>query len=122
MRGIAKALEMWYVDNNEYPANLDTLTPNYISSLPSDPFDPAGGSYRYYVNNTKTLYLIVSDGPDGDNDVPGTAEGINFTLSAIAGELGGPNGITGDRYLAGNKWHNLANGAIGDGDLGRAGP
>jgi len=121
MRGIAKTLEMWYVDNDEYPTALTDLTPNYISSIPKDLFDLAGGSYRYYVNNTKTLYLIVSNGPDEDNDVPGTRGSIDFAISPVSGELGGPNRITGDHYLAGSKWYNPANGTTGDGDLGRAG-
>ena len=41
MRALADALESYSVDNISYPADLDALTPDYITNLPKDPFGTA---------------------------------------------------------------------------------
>ena len=82
VKTIAKALEMYYVDNGEFPPGLGTMTgytswsmtadaswdnlrsylvPKYISALPVDPTSTPGspptsaGSYNYaYYSNTSS--------------------------------------------------------------------
>ncbi len=71
-------------------------------------------------------WLIISNGPDGEKDVPLEAE-LTWT-DTVAGELGGPNGVmpSGDDTCygagAGDGGWSLAGSATDDGDIGRAGP
>jgi len=134
MASIATALEMYYVDKDEYPADqdaMDDLVSDYISSIPDDPFGTDDApSYRYYVNDTDdpTLWLIVSNGPDGESDV---TEGFDWD-AAVAGQIGGPDGILDAYDIAGEGAEE--GGAAGDdawsiagdsrdlGDIGRGGP
>ena len=129
MRTIADGLEMYFIDENKYPTALtDADLANYITSIPKDPFDADDGPYRYYVNDdtTPTMWLIVSNGPDLEEDVPGEAD-LTWT-DTVAGELGGPNGAMpsgeGTYYGAGagdGGW-SVAASANDDGDIGRGGP
>jgi len=118
MRAIADALESYSVDNISYPADLDALTPDYITNLPNDPFsgsDPP--AYRYYNNGTTpiTAWLLVSNGPDTDEDVTGDVDWD----ARVAGQLGGPGGALSGY---GFDWYDPATGATSNGDLGRGGP
>ena len=132
MRAIADALEMYNTDNATYPAEgelSDELTPDYITNLPNDLFgtdeDPG---YRYYNNSetAPTAWLVVSNGPDLNDDV--TADNVSFADDAdpprIAGQLGGPDGaLEGYGLEAGEDgWYDPADGATSPGDLGRGGP
>ena len=94
MRAIADGLEMYYTDENVYPATLSAagLT-QYITNTPTDPFAD-GAAYRYYVNDadTPTMWLLVSNGPDGEADVTVAADANWADFTTLAGELGGPNG------------------------------
>jgi general secretion pathway protein G len=137
MRTIADGLEMYFTAENVYPATLGALTtdPAYITSIPKDPFDADDVPYRYYVNDadTPTMWLIVSNGPDGENDVTiaaGTDWGADDFIT-VAGELGGPNGVNpdpddaGDTYYgapAGEDGWSIAKSATDKGDIGRGGP
>jgi prepilin-type N-terminal cleavage/methylation domain-containing protein len=112
MRAIADALEMYYVDNTTYPAALADLTTTHITSLPNDVFQSAE-EYRYYTNTAATAWLVVSDGPDGDEDEPAA---IDWT-DRVAGQLGGPDGASSGY---GFTWSDGTAGS--DGDLGRGGP
>ena len=146
MANIGTALEMYYVDKDAYPADQDALTsgdaplvPDYISSIPDDPFADAGTSYRYYSNydgatdppTTATLWLIVSNGPDGELDVTDETEGFDWA-AAVAGQIGGPDGVLDAYGLAGTDpeeggdegdgaW-TIAGSSRDLGDIGRAGP
>lgn len=131
MRAIADALEMYYVDNTEYPSEDDGLdelkTDGHITSLPHDVFfdpDVDDRNYRYYTNDSATAWLLVSNGPDGDADVPG--EGDLDWDARIAGQLGGSDGADEgygfDNDGDTNDWYNPADGAASAGDLGRGGP
>ncbi len=144
MTNISTALEMYYVDNDEYPQNLEVtegetalMDGDYISSIPDEPFgdstDDRAGSYGYYVNDTDDpiLWLIVSNGPDGELDVTDATEGFDWD-AAVAGQIGGPDGILDAYGLAGTdpeEGGDEGDGAwtiAGDsrdlGDIGRSGP
>ena len=143
MRTIADGLEMYFIAENVYPiptaANtLDVAdVADYITSIPKDPFDAADGPYRYYVNNstTPTMWLIVSNGPDGTEDTDTALAALVDTdwsaINPVSGELGGPNGVNpdpedeADTYYglgAGDGGWSLAGSATDDGDIGRGGP
>ena len=122
MRAIADALEMYYVDNTTYPAEPDPqgdpipgLSPTYMTSQPNDPF--SGAVYRYYTNATTTAWLLVSNGPDTDEDVP--AGGTIDWTARVAGQLGSSEGASSGY---GFDWYDPAAGATSNGDLGRGGP
>lgn len=129
MKTLADKLEMYYTDKGEYPVTsigLAALVPDYITRIPKDPFgkDPyktaRGAHYRYYSNGDRstpaTLWLIVSNGPDGNPDVLAP----NFGSNSVAGELGGPNGAIGT-YYGSDKW-SAATSKRDKGDIGRGGP
>lgn len=149
MANIGTALEMYYVDNDEYPQNLEVtegetalMDGDYISSIPDEPFGTDEvPNYRYYSNydgtttppTTATLWLIVSNGPDGELDV----EGADFTTdpnwnAAVAGQIGGPDGILNaygtdttdpeDGGTAGDGAWTIAGDSRDLGDIGRGGP
>ncbi len=136
MRALADALEMYYVDNTTYPAEpanegdpIPGLSPTYMTSLPNDPF--SGAVYRYYINDADapTAWLLVSNGPDGDEDI--AEDDISWDdATRIAGQLGGPDGARdadGDLYGYGlaegdGGWYEPADGTTSPGDLGRGGP
>lgn len=123
MRAIADALESYSVDNISYPADLDALTPDYITNLPKDPFGTAEvPGYRYYTNPAvageeiaATAWLLVSNGPDTDEDVTGDVDWD----ARVAGQLGGSEGASSGY---GFDWYDPAAGATSNGDLGRGGP
>ena len=123
MRAIADALESYSVDNISYPADLDALTPDYITNLPKDPFGTAEvPGYRYYTNPAVageeiagTAWLLVSNGPDTDEDVTGDVDWD----ARVAGQLGGSEGASSGY---GFDWYDPAAGATSNGDLGRGGP
>ncbi|MQY58697.1 MAG: prepilin-type N-terminal cleavage/methylation domain-containing protein [Clostridia bacterium] len=138
MRTIADGLEMYFTDENKYPVlgEGETLADvadlkKYITSIPEDPFDAGDGPYRYYVNDatTPSAWLIVSNGPDLEEDVTDATEGFSMAdADLIAGELGGPNGVnpTGEETYygigAGVAGWSLATSATDKGDIGRGGP
>ncbi len=137
MRTIADGLEMYFTDKNKYPvlgadetlADVADLK-EYITSIPKDPFDADDGPYRYYVNDatTPTMWLIVSNGPDLEEDITIAAEADWSAFTTVAGELGGPNGVnpTGDDTYygigAGVGGWSEATSATDKGDIGRGGP
>ena len=130
MRAIADALEMYYTDENVYPAALSEAgLKKYITSTPTDPFAD-GATYRYYVNDadTPTMWLLVSNGPDGEEDVTVAGDAAWADFTTLAGELGGLNGVnpTGeDTYYgagAGVDGWSEAKSATDKGDIGRSGP
>jgi len=133
MRTIADGLEMYFIAENVYPAAIDgDELAAYVTSIPKDPFDGDDGPYRYYVNDadTPTMWLIVSNGPDGTADTHTALAAIVDTdwsaIDPVSGELGGPNGVnpTGEEtyYGVGADGWSLARSATDDGDIGRGGP
>jgi hypothetical protein len=64
----AFALRAYRVEHGVYPATLDGLVAGgYLTQLPLDPFDPAGGPVRYRAL-PGDRYLLYSVGPDGKDD------------------------------------------------------
>jgi len=134
MRAIANALEMYYLDEGEYPqvgtADTALTDRDYISSIPNDPFASSGDGrdhsdnkandetiggddgFGYYVSGS-TAWLLVSNGPDTTADVTSYP-----TVALSAGQYGGPD----TQYDYGSNWYNPANGTTSGGDLGLAGP
>ncbi len=126
MASIGTALEMYYTEEDEYPQTLgDVKLKEYISSIPDEPFGTEDAlEYRYYVNDatSATLWLLVSNGPDGTANE--TAPDLTGTL--VAGQLGGPDGVlSGYGFIYTDDqtegW-SIAGDSRDLGDIGRAGP
>lgn len=139
MRSIGNALEMYYIDNTEYPSvnsvsnDLTNGTTVYMSSIPKDPFNSGTravassstdkgkaidtNSYGYATTSSSTQpgWLLISNGPDGDADV---SANITFT-NRVSGLLGGSDGVYSGY---GGTWYNPASGTTSNGDLGVGGP
>jgi len=124
MRSIGNALEMYYIDNTEYPDTSADLVDNYITSIPKDPFNSNGSrgssegaiadnSYGYFY--TTNAWLLVSNGPDSTPDVTSP----DFT-NKVSGLLGGPDGVYSG--FGSGDWYNPASGTTSSGDLGVGGP
>jgi hypothetical protein len=58
------ALERYRLDKKAWPAKLEELTPQYLSSVPLDPYD--GKALRY--RRVKDGVIVYSVGPDGTDD------------------------------------------------------
>ena len=128
-RTIGTALESYYVDFTEYPSEstwVADLTPDYITSIPDDPF--AGAAYTYMNDgaaaaDTGDAWLLLSVGPDGEADV---AEGDMDWTAAVSGQVGGADGVYDaygiDNEGDANNWYDPDDGATSEGDIGRGGP
>lgn len=64
---IMLALRLYQIDHQgALPESLSELVPNYLPTVPQDPFDPAGAPIRYLPHrNPAVLYSV---GPDGKDD------------------------------------------------------
>lgn len=92
------ALRAYQLDHGTYPPNLASLAPNYLPSVPSDPF-ALSGLLRYQQAGAK--YLLYSVGPDGKDDGgaaifdktlppprnPGTAERRRLVKGTSQGDI-----------------------------------
>lgn len=58
LESIRSALEIYRSDNNMYPANLNLLTPNYITTLPIDPI--ATQTYVYACTSPCYTYTLCA--------------------------------------------------------------
>lgn len=100
-----------------------------ITSIPRDPFDPEGGSYRgAVVGKRPVLFLIIGMGPDGDLDLrPEILEEPmvkEFTAGApkenVAAHLGCPGcGTLVEALRVGAFAYSPTNGTYSNGDLVR---
>ena len=63
---IEVALEQYRRANSAFPASLDKLTPRFLNSLPTDPFNPAG--YFTYAMNPDATYTLYSYGTDAKDN------------------------------------------------------
>lgn len=133
MRTIGNALEMYYLDNQDYPTTSEFTSSSsggllengtYLASLPTDPFN-SGNNYRYYVTDDTTpdYWLLVSNGPDGDIDVQ-EGDGTFSWSARKSGQMGGSDGyIAAFGYTdADDAWYDPTEGTTAGGDLGRSGP
>jgi hypothetical protein len=62
----ALAIERFRLANGRLPENLNQLTPQFLSAVPIDPFDPANAGLRYH--RLAKGYVIYSVGSDGHDD------------------------------------------------------
>lgn len=81
LRTLQTGVESFYIHNSStYPSALSVLTtatPNIVSTLPTDPFDSAGGSYGYVRGGTNNkFYVIFSDGPGGNGSATITSDAV----------------------------------------------
>jgi len=128
MRTIGTALETYMLDNGEYPASTDSaiptsaVQPEYMSTVPTDPFDPNKGQFRYYTTptDTATAWLLVSNGPDLTASVSAWPSDSTYIKS---GQLGGADSVVPTKQEEGHDASPWSDGksAASDGDLGRAG-
>jgi general secretion pathway protein G len=68
---IGMALDLYELDNGEFPESLETLRPKYLKKKPIDPW---GRQYQYVnpgTHNTDTydLYSLGKDGVESGDDV-----------------------------------------------------
>jgi len=132
MRTIGTALESYMVDHDVYPSTTDELTPEYISSLPTDPFNSGGerdttategamitNGYGFFTSpsGSPTMWLLVSNGPDTTPDVTNPTDWTD----PVSGQIGGTDGATGTHYNTGAWWDGESLTATGV-DIGRGGP
>jgi hypothetical protein len=60
------ALRKYRLDTGEFPQRLNDLVPNFMSTLPTDPYDVKGGPLCY--SRTADGFLLYSVGYDRDDD------------------------------------------------------
>ncbi len=60
------AIKMYKNDTNNYPSSLEELVPNYLSSIPIDPFD--GNPLRYSAEN-RIIYSVGIDMKDSGGSI-----------------------------------------------------
>ncbi|HEX2475890.1 MAG TPA: hypothetical protein VHK01_14155 [Lacipirellulaceae bacterium] len=60
------ALRKYRLETGRLPSQLNDLVPDYMSTLPTDPYDPNGGALRYAP--TADGYVLYSVGYDRDDD------------------------------------------------------
>lgn len=65
------AMELYKADEKGLPGSLRELVPDYLSEVPTDPYDPEGGLLRYRLleepdelGRNYVLYSVGSDGED----------------------------------------------------------
>lgn len=56
IRTLQNAVELYYIDNNEWPADLSALTPDYVRQTPDCPL---GGEYQIEVSDDRKTATVV---------------------------------------------------------------
>ena len=64
----AIALKRYHLKYGNYPADLNSLVPEFVSAIPLDPVDGQPLRYRRNVDGTFLLYSIGADGLDDGGD------------------------------------------------------
>ncbi len=65
MTAVALAIRLYEVDKGRRPDDLSELVPEYLATVPRDPFSPEGGPILYRPTGEEpTLYSVGSDGRD----------------------------------------------------------
>ncbi|HUA67704.1 MAG TPA: hypothetical protein VMA13_04075, partial [Candidatus Saccharimonadales bacterium] len=78
----AIALKRYQLKHGNYPADLNSLVPEFLPAVPLDPVDGQPLRYRPNADGTFLLYSIGDDGVD-DGGVPGKSQ--NFYWLGVAG-------------------------------------
>ncbi len=86
LEALALALSSYYHETGGYPLALEALTPNYISTIPADPFDKEGGPLKMKPYGKGVL--IYSNGGDRTDDGGHVKQTIseNFDVVMFLGE------------------------------------
>jgi hypothetical protein len=71
----ALALKRFQLQHGKLPATLDELTPQFLASVPVDPYDGRPLRYRLNADGTWLLYSVGEDGVDDGGDATSTASG-----------------------------------------------
>jgi hypothetical protein len=71
----AIALKRFSLKHGQWPATLGELAPEFLSSVPIDPFDGKPLRYRPNGDGTYLLYCVGDDGVDDGGDPTSTASG-----------------------------------------------
>jgi hypothetical protein len=76
----AIALKRYQLKHGNYPSNLDSLVPGYVSAVPLDPADGEPLHYRLNANGTFLLYSIGENGKDdgGDSSLENSIQSSSF--------------------------------------------
>ena len=75
----AIALKRYQLRHGNYPADLNTLVPEYLPTVPHDPVDGQPLHYRRNTDGTFTLYSVGRNGiDDGGDPLPGKAAKTSF--------------------------------------------
>jgi hypothetical protein len=61
---VALALRQYWLAKHAYPKSLAELTPNYLSAVPADPFDPSQPLQYNQLGPTCRIYSVGPDGKD----------------------------------------------------------
>lgn len=91
-RVISRALQNYYLDNAEFPAEIQGLHPlsepiTYLAAIPNDLFsrekeNAPDYTYHTWTESGQRIWLLVSCGPDGDADYDAAWEEPEGTLNA----------------------------------------
>jgi hypothetical protein len=74
----ATAIERFRLAHGEPPETLAALTPTYLKTVPTDPFDPASTGLRY--KKLTKGYIVYSVGEDGHDDGGDAEKDIPFAV------------------------------------------
>ncbi|MBP9771852.1 MAG: type II secretion system protein [Candidatus Pacebacteria bacterium] len=55
LQQIKLASELYFDANQEYPATIDDIAPDFIANVPQDPL---GGDYAYEIGSSTTTYCL----------------------------------------------------------------
>jgi len=115
MDTICTAEQMYELDNEEFTNSTDNLTPGYIKNIPKDSW---GEDYRILTNDTGDKFLILSNGPNTNQDVTIDWDSVtssNVVKGAIGGGAGADSayGITTQDSDRG-KWYHPSGDKNGD--------
>lgn len=87
------ALAMYKTDHGRYPDDLTTLVPEYLATIPIDPFSDAPLRYRLDSPNEYVLYSVGDDGTDDggfgphhEYELTGEFKWLDFPLDEPRGD------------------------------------
>ncbi|MBN1489288.1 MAG: hypothetical protein JXA69_05165 [Phycisphaerae bacterium] len=82
MAATALAIRLYEIDNGHQPTDLQALVPEYLQSVPLDPFSPDGATIRY--SNDAERPLLYSVGADGKDDSGNTTRRVDGRYGWVA--------------------------------------
>ena len=71
----AIGLKRYQLKHGNYPPNLDSLVPEFLSVIPTDPVDGKPLNYRLKADGTFLLYSVGENGKDDGGD-PSLKKGV----------------------------------------------